>query len=65
MTNEQNTNAPAYHAFTISKGSNDKNYWTRIGAAWENKDGNGLNVELDCLPIDGKLTLRLPRDAKS
>lgn len=29
----------------------DKTFWTRIGSAWQAKDGDGFNVELDALPL--------------
>lgn len=34
--------------------------WTKIGAAFEHGDGKGWNIVLHCLPIDGKVVLRLP-----
>jgi hypothetical protein len=36
----------------------------RDGAAWPNKDGKGLSVQLDVLPIDGRLMLREPLPEK-
>jgi hypothetical protein len=36
----------------------DKGYFTRMGAAWPNKDGNGFNIQLDAIPLDGSITLR-------
>lgn len=39
---------------------NRKNaFWTRIGAAWNHKDGKGLNIETDFVPVgDGRFVLR-------
>lgn len=34
-----------------------KSYWTRVGAAFENRDGS-LSVKLDALPMDGQLQIR-------
>ena len=42
--------------------SGGRGIWTRIGAAWANKDGKGLNLVLDLLPIDGRLVLREPME---
>jgi hypothetical protein len=48
--------------------SNEKSYFTKIGAAFENKDGKGWTVLLDAMPAptDGqfKIMLRepLPKD---
>lgn len=40
-----------------------KDYWTRVGSAFVNSDGS-LNVQLECVPIDGRLHIRdfVPRD---
>lgn len=66
MTNDQsNHSSPTHHAYSIRKASNDKNYWTKIGAAWEHKDGKGFNVDLECFPIDGKISLRVASEKKS
>lgn len=33
--------------------------WTRIGAAWSHSDGEGLNMQLDLMPIaGGRIVLR-------
>jgi hypothetical protein len=46
--------------------SNGKTYWTRIGVAFQSKDGTGWNVLLDAMPapVDGqfKITLMPPRE---
>lgn len=50
--------------------SNGKSYFTKIGAAFENKDGKGWTVLLDAVPasVDGqyKIMLRepLPKDGE-
>lgn len=36
----------------------EKSLWTRIGAAFPHKDGQGLNVELKAIPVNGKLVIR-------
>lgn len=36
---------------------NDKTHWTRIGAAFTNKDGS-ITVQLDALPVSGRLQIR-------
>jgi len=45
--------------------SGDKSFWTRIGLAWEHKDAKGFNANLDCLPVDGKITLRVASESNS
>lgn len=51
---------PDYEAF-ISKKSGDKNFYTKIGAAWS-VAGGGVSVQLDALPVDGKFVLFLPKE---
>jgi hypothetical protein len=45
--------------------SNGKTYWTRVGVAFQSKDGTGWNVLLDAMPAptDGqfKITLMVPK----
>ena len=36
----------------------EKATWTRVGAVFPHKDGNGLNVELRAIPVIGKLVIR-------
>ncbi len=55
--------APAYIAYQVREG-NEKGYFTRIGAAWANKDGKGFNIQLDAVPLDGRITLRVASDTK-
>ncbi len=53
---------PDYLAYGI-KESEQKSFWTRLGAAWKNRD-ESINVVLDYLPLDGKVQLRKPPDAE-
>ena len=54
---------PAYIAWHVS-GRDEKSYWTRIGAAWDHKDGEGLTLQLETVPMNGRIVLRLPQEAK-
>lgn len=56
--------APNYVAYHVRDGKGDKGFWTRIGAAWMSKDGKGINLQLDVVPLDGKVILRLPTENK-
>ena len=57
--------APTYlNVFTVeeyeSSGKTQKK-WTRIGAAFPHKEGEGFNIELKAFPMDGRLVV-LPPD---
>jgi hypothetical protein len=56
-------NAPTHIAYQVREG-NQKGYWTRIGAAWAHKDGKGFSIQFECLPLDGKITLRVASENK-
>ena len=52
----------AYHVKETNAGENGekRGVWTKVGAAWPNKDGKGFSVVLDVIPLDGRLMLREP-----
>lgn len=52
---------PDFNVCVSRKGSDDKNYYTTIGAAWSVKDG-GISVQLQALPVDGKMVLFRKKD---
>lgn len=66
MTDETPTTAskaPTHIAYQVRDGK-DKGFWTRIGAAWQHKDGKGFNIQLDCMPFDGCISLRVATEKK-
>jgi hypothetical protein len=38
-----------------------KSFWLKMGSAFDSKDGNSITVELQGLPVDGRLVLRRPK----
>jgi hypothetical protein len=50
---------PSHVAYQVRDTGQGKGYWTRIGAAWTNRDGS-FSVQLEALPLDGRLVLRVP-----
>ena len=57
------SNSPTHVAYQVRE-SKDKGFWTRIGVAWQHKDGKGFNIQLECLPLDGRVTLRTVAEKK-
>ena len=54
---------PSHVAYQVRDGKDGgKGFWTRIGAAWPHSDGKGFNLQLDSIPLDGKIALRLPTE---
>ncbi len=54
-----NPNAPTHIAYQVREGT-QTSYWTRIGAAWPHADSKGFTIQLDSIPLDGKISLRIP-----
>ena len=51
--------SPTHIAYHVRDRENGKGFFTRIGAAWQNKDGKGFNVQLEVAPLDGRISLRV------
>ena len=56
------TKTPSHIAYQVKNRDGKKAIWTRIGSAWAHADGAGFNIQLDAVPIDGKVTLRVPSE---
>lgn len=58
--------APGYEAFQITtpKGA-DKQRWTKIGVGFCHRDGEGINLLLDILPENRRVTVRSIKKVKS
>ena len=58
------TTKPTFIAYTVKKrGKEQAAIWNRIGAAWPHKDKPGFSIELDALPLDGRIVLIEPNAA--
>lgn len=60
MENSPNSAKPTHNVFVV-EGDGEKAYWTKIGAAWQHNDGEGLNVTLSALPVNGRIVIRIPK----
>jgi hypothetical protein len=55
-------NTPTLYAYAVKdRGRGQKAIWTRIGAAWPHEKGRGYSLQLEALPIDGRLVLTEPK----
>ena len=67
MSNTNDTatgKSPTHIAYTVRDREGQKGIWTRIGAAWPQRDGKGFNIQLDVVPLDGRITLRVPSETQ-
>ena len=65
MTTEKTSKTPSHAAYQVRETGNGKSFWTRIGSAWAHGDGKGFSIQLDAVPLDGAVTLRVPSEPKS
>jgi hypothetical protein len=57
---EQERKKPALIAYSVKLGADDNVIWTRIGAAWAHRKSGGFSIELDALPLEGRIVLVAP-----
>lgn len=59
---QQQNNRPTYAVYVV-EGEGESAFWTKIGAAWPQKDENGFSITLTALPVNNRLVLRKPKPA--
>jgi hypothetical protein len=60
--NKPDATAYTVREFTTSPegGKSEKRaMWNKVGSAWLHKDGKGFNVQLESLPVNGRLVIRV------
>jgi hypothetical protein len=53
---------PSHTVYHIRNREGGEGIWTRIGSAWQHADGNGFNIQIETVPLDGRITLRVASD---
>lgn len=56
--------APTHFAYHVRDRNGGNAVWTRIGSAWQHADGKGFNIQIETVPLDGRISLRLPSEKK-
>lgn len=54
------TKKPAFIAYAVT-GEGKQAFWTRIGSAWPHQHGEGFSIELNALPVQGRIVLMPPK----
>jgi hypothetical protein len=55
---ERETAKPTHRVYTVIRREGQDDYWLNIGLAFPHRDGNGFNIVLQALPLDGKIVCR-------
>jgi len=68
MTDKNNdqpaSKSPSHVAYHVRDREGGKGFWTRIGSAWIHADAKGFNVQLETMPLDGRIVLRVVSEKK-
>jgi hypothetical protein len=60
------SSTPSFYAYAVKdRGKGKKSFWTRVGRVWPHKTGPGFNIELEALPVDGKIILMPPKASEA
>ena len=62
MPDEDRINKPSHIAYQVSERDDGKAFFNRCGSAFKHKDGQGFNVVLDAMPVNGQVVLRTPQE---
>ena len=63
-TSTTTNKTPSHVAYQVRDREGKSGIWTRIGSAWAHADGMGFNIQVEAVPLDGRITLRVPSDKK-
>jgi hypothetical protein len=63
-TESTTSKAPSHIVYQVRDREGGKGFFTRIGAAWPHKDGKGFNIQIESVPLDGRITLRVASETK-
>lgn len=55
---ERQPNTPTHRAYSVIRREGQDDYWLNLGLVFPHKDGNGFNIMLQALPLDGKIVCR-------
>lgn len=64
QTQPSTSKTPSHIAYNVRDRSDGESFWMRIGSAWQHADGQGFNIQLESLPLDGRISLRIPTEKK-
>lgn len=55
----QQPKAPEFLAWHVTD-KGEKSFWNKVGAAWQHKDRKGFTLQLEVVPLGGRIVLRQP-----
>lgn len=62
-TQSRTSKRPTHRVYAVTQRKNGDSNWQEIGAAWAHNDGQGFNLQVNYLPLNGAdLVIRVPKD---
>src|SRR5207244_4678866 len=58
MAEKEQPRQPSHRAYSVIRREGQDDFWLNIGLVFPHKDGNGFNIMLQALPLDGKIVCR-------
>jgi hypothetical protein len=55
---------PSHNVYQVKDREGKKGFWTKLGVAFAHADGQGFNIQLEAVPLDGRLVLRVASEKK-
>jgi hypothetical protein len=60
----KNPKKPSHTAYSIREREGKDAKWQEIGVAFPHKDGRGFDILFDVVPLNGRITIRVPSEKK-
>jgi hypothetical protein len=56
--------APSHIVYQVRDREGGKGLFTRVGVAWPHRDAKGFNIQIESVPLDGRITIRVATEKK-
>jgi hypothetical protein len=60
--NISTSKAPRHAAYHVRGTKAGNAIWTRTDSTWQHADGKGLNIQIETVTLDGRISLRIPSE---
>ncbi|MDP1796236.1 MAG: hypothetical protein Q8K78_02085 [Planctomycetaceae bacterium] len=51
--------SPSHFVYQVRERDGKPDFWNRIGVAFPHRDEQGFNIQLESVPLDGRIVLRI------
>ena len=62
MAEKSESKQPTHRAYSVIRREGQDDFWLNLGLVFPHKDGNGFNIMLQALPLDGRIVCRVISD---